>query len=183
MSDRLTRFRPARDARLPRMVRLLAATFSHGFRARFGGEMLDCIHDARRALGDAPFGARARFWTDVALDLARAGMLDRARSGPRGSGALRLLCAAFVALAMGNVLVDAMSEKLQMGIGVLLFTALGLLSGVFAVRPRRASAWPRVLAGGGRPRDPGIPLAGRGGAAYRAAPLRHPCGSPIHELR
>jgi hypothetical protein len=119
---------------LPWVVRVLAAVFPREFRERCGEDMRQCILDARDALGDAPAAARARFWAGIAIDLARAGMLEhvRIRRGP----ALRLLGFASLAAAAGNVLADLLSDDLQMGIGALLLTALGIALGALLARPR-----------------------------------------------
>lgn len=119
---------------LPRAVRVLTAAFPGEFRRRHRDDMEQCILDARDALGDATAAARARFWVGIAIDLARAGMLEHARS--RRPRALRLLGFLSLAAAAANVLVDLLSEELQMGIGALLLTALGIAVGALLARPR-----------------------------------------------
>jgi hypothetical protein len=122
---------------LPALVRILAAAFPREFRQRFGDDMLQCILDARDALGDGSAAARAKFWLRIAIDLVRAGIVEhvRARRARPRSRALRLLGFASLAAAIGNVLVDLLSAELQMGIGALLLTALGTALGTILARP------------------------------------------------
>lgn len=119
------------------LVRILAALFPREFRQRFGEDMLQCIRDARDALGDASAAERARFWVRIVIDLAGAGIREHVRARPR-SLPLRLLGFASLAAAIANVLVDLLSAELQMGIGALLLSALGLTVGAILARPRPA---------------------------------------------
>jgi len=101
------------------LVRILTAAFPREFRQRFGDDMLQCIRDARSALGDAPATARASFWMHILVDLLRAGIVEHVRTRrarPR-SRPLRLLGFASLAAAIANVLVDLLSAELQMGTG------------------------------------------------------------------
>ncbi|HEX8210297.1 MAG TPA: hypothetical protein VF584_08915 [Longimicrobium sp.] len=122
---------------LPALVRILTAAFPREFRQRFGEDMLQCIRDARDALGDASATARAKFWLRIAIDLAGTGILEhvRSRRALSRSRALRLLGFASLSAAIGNVLVDLLSAELQMGIGALLLTAIGTILGAILARP------------------------------------------------
>jgi hypothetical protein len=125
---------------LPVAVRILTAAFPREFRQRFGEDMRQCIRDARDALGDAPASERATFWMLILIDLARASAVEHVRSRrarPR-SLPLRLLGFASLMAAIANVLVDLLYVELQMGIGALLLSALGITLGAVLARPRPA---------------------------------------------
>lgn len=130
---------PRPDTRdpLPWVVRVLSAAYPRGFRDGYREDLQQCIRDARNALENPTPAARAGFWLRTSVDLAGAGLREHAsswRAAPRRSAPLRLLGFTSLALAAANVLVDFFSAELQMGIGALLLTSVGLAGGALLTR-------------------------------------------------
>jgi hypothetical protein len=122
---------------LPWVVRVLSAAYPREFRDTYRDDLQQCIRDARAALKNTSPAARAGFWLRTSVDLAGAGLREHAgswRAAPRRSAPLRLLGFASLALATANVLVDFFSAELQMGIGALLLTSVGLAAGALLTR-------------------------------------------------
>lgn len=129
--------RPDTPDPLPWVVRVLSSAYPRDFRDAYREDLQQCIRDARNALGNTSPAARAGFWLRISLDLAGAGLREHAgswRAAPRRSAPLRLLGFTSAALATANVLVDFFSAELQMGIGALLLTSVGLAGGALLTR-------------------------------------------------
>ncbi len=131
------------DCRSSRLVRIALRIFPASFRARYGQELCQCIHDARRDLGNDSFGATTRFWILIVADLARSAPMEWGRSIPREDWWLvlrRTAGALLLVAALANVVYDAMSVKLSMGFFVALLTLVSAITGGLLIQggPRRA---------------------------------------------
>jgi hypothetical protein len=113
------------------------AVFPAAFRTRYSHEVWQCIRDARRDLGDESFARTIRFWILIIADLGRSAVMEWCRSIPREAYVLalrRTAGALLLAAALANVVYDAMSIKLSMGVLVALLTAVSAIAGTLLLR-------------------------------------------------
>ena len=115
-----------------RWIILIVRAFPRRFREDFGGDLVICLCDAREALGSADRVAVTRFWAAAVSDLLRAlagewatVARERLTTASLSTGCGTILLGGAVA----NVLFDALSPNLSMGIGAILLTAIATLAG------------------------------------------------------
>ena len=127
----------SRSYQTPRLVRMALRAFPAAFRVRYGYELWQCIRDARRDLGDESVALTIRFWILIVADLGRSALMEWGRSIQRESLSLalrRTAGALLIAAALANVIYDAMSVKLSMGVLVALLTAVSAVTGTMLIR-------------------------------------------------
>jgi hypothetical protein len=119
------------------IVRLALSMFPAPFRDRYGRDLLQCISDARRDLSSESLAGPIRFWILIAADLTRSAFLERCRSVARETWSLALRRtggALLIAAALANVVYDAVSIKLSMGVFAALLTAISAVTGTLLIR-------------------------------------------------
>lgn len=131
MSGSRARRSAGAPARGERAVRLLVRAYPPAFRAAYGGELAQCVRDARRALGETSRLDALRFWAAVVADLAGGAAVEWVAEARTAAGGRvrRGAGLALLAAAAGNIAYDVGSVRNSMGVLALLLTALAIAAG------------------------------------------------------